>query len=203
MKPFSKPEIWSIGVIFMILVVVCWPNFNLSLRRARDQVRRDDIGNIQGAIDAYYSDYGVYPSSTSDGRMIACKASGSDIRPGGTVDLVPCDWGKDSWINLTPGVNKTYLRYFPGDPHLNKGVSYAYFSDGSRYQLYGSLEGVDEPGYDLKLVANGFKCGKVVCNIGRAHNVPLYITIEQYNLQIHCIAFPKDIKCNGIVPAND
>lgn len=193
MKRFTKPEILSLIVIFLILVGVSWPNFALSLRRARDQIRRDDIGNIQGAIDAYYSDYGIYPSSTLDGKMVVCK------NPVNTkTDLVPCNWGQDSWINLTPGVSKVYMKVLPGDPDYKKGTSYVYFSDGSRYQLFAALEGTDEPGFDDKLVQRNVYCGNKVCNIGRANNVPMYISIEEYNLQIYCGTHPLDIKCVNI-----
>lgn len=183
MKPFTKSEIISLIIIFAVLIGVSWPNFSLSLRRARDQVRRDDIGAIQGAIDDYYLDYGIFPASTPDGKMMVC--------PGQKV----CVWGKDPWISLTPGVNKTYMSTLPGDPNLNKGTTYLYFSDGSRYQLFASQEGSDEPEYDTKLAARGVKCGNKICNTGRANNVPLYITVEEYGLQILCSQHPKDAKC--------
>jgi len=189
MKFFSKSESISIIIIFIILVVISWPNFSLSLRRSRDQIRRDDIGNIQAAIDEYYADYGIFPASSPDGKMVVCKGSGED--------QIPCNWGRDTWINLTPGVNKVYMKVLPGDPKLNDGTSYYYSSDGSRYQLFGSLEGIDEPEYDAKLASRGVKCGNKVCNIGRANNVPLYITVEEYGLQILCSQHPKDAKCQN------
>lgn len=187
MKAFSKPENISIIVVFLILIAVSWPNFALSLRRARDQIRRDDMGQIQAAIDDYYKDYGIFPLSTTDGKMVVCKGQGQD--------QIPCSWGHAAWVNLTPGVDKVYMKTIPGDPNLSKGASYDYFSDGSRYQLFGSLEGIDEPGYDAKLSARGIACGNRVCNIGRANNVPLYITIEEYDLQIFCGQHPGDAKC--------
>jgi len=190
MKAFSKSEIISIIIIFIILIVVSWPNFALSLRRARDQVRRDDVGNIQAAIDSYYNDYGIYPLSTSDGKIIACK------NPSGpATSMVACNWGHDPWINLTPGVNKVYMSTVPGDPNFGRGASYVYFSDGSRYQLFASFEGTDEAGYDSKLAALGIKCGSSKCNMGRSNNVPLYISIEAYDLQIYCGQHPGDLKC--------
>jgi len=197
MKSFTKHELFSLLSIFLILIAVSWPNFSLSLRRARDQIRRDDIGNIQGSIDSFYSDYGVYPDSTEDGKIVVCTDGGTHLDSSGSTspNLIPCLWGKDSWINLTPGVSKTYMKVLPGDPHLSKGVTYLYFSDGSRYQLFGSLEGADEPGYDPKIHERGVKCGNRVCNIGRANNVPLYISIDEYNLQIYCGQHPKDIRC--------
>ncbi len=201
MKFFSKEETIALGIIFLVLVVVSWPNFTLSLRRARDQIRRDDIGSVQGAIDNYYSDYGIFPASTNDGKLVVCKGSeGPQIDPGTgkpVVNLVPCTWGKDPWLNLTPGVSKVYLRVIPGDPDKTKGASYVYFSDGSRYQLMGALESSDEPGYDAKLAARGVMCGNRICNIGRATNVPLYLSIEEYDLQIYCGDHPKDVKCIG------
>lgn len=192
MKSFTKQEIVSLIVIFLVLIAVSWPNFSLSLRRARDQIRRDDIGNVQAAIDSYYQDYGIYPLSTSDGRIVACKGP---IDKSGAATLVACNWGKDPWVNLTPGINKVYMSTIPGDPSMTKGYSYEYFSDGSRYQLFASLEGTDEAGYDAKLVIRGVKCGMVTCNLGRANNVPLYISIEEYDRQIYCGQHPKDAKC--------
>lgn len=198
MKFFTKNELISVIIIFIILITVSWPNFALSLRRARDQTRRDDIGNIQAAIDAYYADYGVFPLSTEDGKMVVCKNPNSTGIPGGDsklIDLIACTWGQDAWLNLTPGVNKTYMSRLPGDPNNAKGVNYVYFSDGSRYQLFASLESADEPGYDAKLAARHVKCGTRECNLGRVNNVPMYITIEEYDLQIYCGQHPKDIRC--------
>jgi type II secretory pathway pseudopilin PulG len=194
MKKFSKGEIISIAIIFLGLIGISWPNFALSLRRARDQVRRDDIGNLQQAITDYYSDYGLYPSSTADGRIIACKGSAQN----GKITLVACAWGHDTWVNLTPGVNKVYMKTLPGDPSQPQGVNYVYFSDGSRYQIYASFEGKDEPEVDLKVTALGIKCGSRVCNVGRAVNVPLYISIQEYDLQIYCGQHPNDTKCKGV-----
>lgn len=198
--PFSKPEIISIVVIFLVLVVVSWPNFSLSLRRSRDQIRRDDIGNIQAAIDEYYNDYGMFPLSTKDNKILGCKSSDDSVvestgSGGVKINLVGCEWGKDPWINLTPEVNKTYMKVVPGDPKLSSGTSYFYSSDGSRYQLFASLEGEDEPEYNAKLAARGVKCGVSTCNLGRANNVPLYVTVEEYGLEIYCGEHPKEEKC--------
>lgn len=201
MKFFNKEELTAVSLIFLVLIAVSWPNFSLSLRRARDQIRRDDMGNIQASIDAYYHDYGIYPASTSDGKIIACKDPNAPTTPkydaNGNIeiDMVACTWGKDPWVNLTPGVNKEYMKVIPGDPQNKKGVSYAYFSDGSRYQLFGSLEGVDEPGFDNVVAVRGVWCGSRHCNMGRANNVPLTMTIEEYNLRIYCGQHPNDVKC--------
>jgi len=149
------------------------------------------MGNIQTALETYYTDNGSFPLSSPDGRIIICKG------PDGS--LVACDWGQ-KWVSPVLGadkvyVDKTYMNDIPGDPHLSLGTTYLYFSDGQRYQIFGALEGKDEAGYDTRLVARGIKCGNEICNMGRSNNVPLYMTIEEYNLQIYCELHPKDAKC--------
>ena len=164
MKPFSKPEIISIVVIFLILSLISAPNFVVSLRRARDQIRRDDLGNIESTLDAYYVENKLFPKSSSDGRIIAC-------------NNLPCKWGQDPFFNMMPII--------PGDPDTNKGASYIYLSDGKRYQIYAALESRDEAGYDAKIEARNISCGKSICNIGRSYLVPIDISIEEYVKQLN------------------
>jgi uncharacterized membrane protein YhaH (DUF805 family) len=56
MKLFSKSETISLIVIFTILIAVSIPNFIVSLRRARDQTRRDDMGVMVYALGEFFSD---------------------------------------------------------------------------------------------------------------------------------------------------
>jgi general secretion pathway protein G len=149
MKFFSKSEIISIIVIFLILVVLSVPNFTLSLRRARDQTRRNDVGSIRTAVENYYTENGFYPLT----------------------------------FNIPP------------DPHSKSGTTYVYLSDGNRYQIFAALEGADEAEYDAKIAARGIMCGNKICNMGLSNNVPLYMTIEEYNLQLYCKQHSKDPKC--------
>jgi type II secretory pathway pseudopilin PulG len=191
MKFFSKSETFSLIVIFLSLIVISWPNFRLSLRRARDQTRRDDMGYLQSAIDTYYVDHGFFPRSTPDGKFAVCK--GIDGKE------TTCEWGQ-KWVSSTLGddkvyVDKVYMNGLPQDPGFKSGTSFVFFSDPGRYQIMGALEGEDEAEYDAKLVAQGIKCGNKICNFGRAYNVPLYMTIEEYNLMIFCKQHPENAKC--------
>ncbi len=61
-----------------------------------------------------------------------------------------------------------------------------------------SLESPDEAGYDQKLVDRNVSCGNRTCNLGRVDNVPLYISIEEYNLRVYCVTHPKDAKCINV-----
>jgi type II secretory pathway pseudopilin PulG len=174
MKFFSKSEAISVIIIFLVLIAVSWPNFAVSIRRARDQVRMDDIGNIQAAVEIYYTDNGFFPTS------------------------LPI-WGQ-KWVSPVLGADKVstdkiYMNSIPNDPNSKIGTTYLYFSDGGRYQLFGAFEGLDEAGYDTKLAALGIKCGNKICNFGRSYGIPLYDNLAEYDLKLYCGTHPSDVKC--------
>jgi type II secretory pathway pseudopilin PulG len=175
MKPFKKDELFSILVIFSILVAVSVPNFIVSLRRARDQVRRDDLGVLQHALDSYYNNYKEFPLSTDDGRMIACLAPGDefklDERGKPANNFVPCEWGKDPFL--------AYISILPADPQSQKGSFYRYISDGERYQIFASFEDKSEPEYDKNIAARNLSCGARLCNVGRFYSCSVYKSIKQ------------------------
>jgi hypothetical protein len=183
MKPFTKSEIISIAVIFFVLVAVSVPNFIVSLRRARDQVRRDDLGVLVHSLDEYLADFKTLPLASSDGRIMDCEKPGDkpvkNKNGEWTVNLIACDWGRDSFTDLISG--KVYMSILPREPDYLKGAKYLYFSDGNRYQIYAAMEGHDEAEIDPKIMARGLICGDKVCNVGRVYNVPADISIEEYD----------------------
>jgi type II secretory pathway pseudopilin PulG len=183
MKKFTKPEAISILIIFIVLVGISLPNFKLSLRRARDQVRKDDMGVVQKALWFYIADFGVYPLASADGRIVACKNPDDKVKVDEkgrlVINFIPCQWGKDAIVDFTPGITKEYVHILPQDPDYSKGVSYHYFSDGKRFQLFVALEGKDEDEYNPVIVARGISCGNVACNAGRVSGCPVEKTIEQ------------------------
>lgn len=182
MKPFTKSEIISLVIIFSILIVISVPNFILSLKRSRDQVRRDDMGALVHALDVYSADFRGFPVSSPDGLIMDCLKPGDvpvkDDKGMWVVNLVPCQWGKDAFADLVNG--KVYISILPRDPDYQKGSKYLYFSDGNRYQIYATMEGMDEAEVDPKIIALGLSCGNKICNIGRSYNVPTDISIEEY-----------------------
>lgn len=189
MKPFSKPEIIGITVIFLVLIFVSLPNFVVSLKRARNQVRKDDMGALVHALDAYFSDFGIFPPSSPDGRVMACKKSGDPVTKDKNgrlvVNFIPCDWGKDAIKDVTQDNGKEYMHILPRDPDYKKGSSYRYISNGARYQIYVSLEGADDAEYDAKIIARNLVCGNVVCNAGRGYSAtPTDISLEEYELRL-------------------
>ncbi len=189
MKPFTRSELTSILVIFAVLAVISIPNFVVSLRRARDQTRKDDLGSLVYALDSYYEDFGEFPPAAPGGRIMACKKPGDKAvkneKGKFVVNITPCDWGKDSLADLSEESGKVYMKILPRDPQFDKGVTYIYFSNKARYQIYASLEVENQPENDPKVVARKISCGTRICNLGRSfEQTPVDISIEQYEQQL-------------------
>jgi len=186
---FTKSELIATAIIFAVLFIISYPNFILSLRRARDQVRRDDLGALQHSLGEYESDFGIFPPASSDGKIMDCKKPEDvvkiDKKGRLIVNLIPCQWGQDPFVDLTPGSSKTYMKTLPRDPYFDKGVTYLYFTDGSRFQILAYMEGAkDEVDYDQRVVARNIKCGTQICNVGRAFNCPIDKSIEEYDREL-------------------
>ena len=183
MKPFIKSEKISIGIIFAVLIAISIPNFVISLRRARDQVRRDDMGALVNALGRYQTNLHNFPMAASDGRIESCLKPGDkpvqNEKGFWTFDAIPCDWGKESFKN--PVTNEIYMDLFPREPDYQKGATYLYFSDGDRYHIYASMEGLDEPEIDQRVISLGLKCGTKICNVARSYGVPDNMSIEEYD----------------------
>ena len=183
MKPFTKPEVISLIAIFLVLLAVALPKFTTSLRLARDQVRRDDMGAIQHSFDKYLTEFNnALPAATSDGRIIDCLKPGDkpikNAGGGWSYNPIPCNWGTDNFSNLLTG--EVYTSPLPRDPDYQKGAAYLYLTDGNRYQIYAAMEDKSEPEIDPKIIARNLSCGTRICNIGRSYNVPTNISIQAY-----------------------
>lgn len=189
MKKFTKQEIFGLSIIFLVLLVISVPNFVVSLKRARDQVRKDDMGALLHALDEYFSDFGIFPPGAPDGRIMACKKPGDVVTKDKNgrlvVNFIPCDWGKDKISDVTQDNGKKYMPLLPKDPDFKKGRSYRYISDGTRFQIYAALEGMDNDEYDSKIIARNLVCGNVICNAGRAYSeTPTDTSLEEYEQRL-------------------
>lgn len=179
-KLFTREETIALIAIFLIFAAVFTPNILMSLRRARDQVRRDDMGVLVHSVDAYFADLGVFPPSTPDGRIVACLKEGDapykDKKGRWVVPAIPCEWGRDPLIDYISG--KVYLSTLPRDPEWEKGAEYYYLSDGSRYQIYGVMEGPNEAEIDERIISQNLPCGNKVCNVGRSYGCDIPKTLQ-------------------------
>lgn len=181
LKIFSRQEAIGLTIIFAILVGVSIPNFKASLRRERDQMRRDDLGALVSAIEKYKIDFGVYPPSSPDGKIMDCLKPGDepykDKKGSWVINPVSCEWGKDALLNLI--TKNIYISILPRDPDWQKNIHYLYMSDSKRYQLFASMEGENEAEVDPKIISENLNCGNRICNVGRSENCDIPKTLEQ------------------------
>lgn len=194
MEFFTKEETVGVATILILIIGLSLYNLQISLRRARDVQRKADLSAISNALARYEDDFGFYPPSSEDGKIVACKKEGvtpsfkrgsEEGQDAGKIDLLevykPCEWGKDSLRDVFDLDYPPYLQVIPADPHLERGVSYRYVSNGRRFQIYASLEGEDEDGVNIKIVERKLGCGSKVCNFGKSSGeTPLEISIEEY-----------------------
>lgn len=124
------------------------------LRKSNDADRKNDLAQLQRALELYYQDNGSYPPSSADYK----------IREGTTT----LAWGS-SW--------QPYMSSLPKDPSPTQ--SYQYYvppsSNGQTYYIYASLERGDKDpqacngGNACTSIISGFpppnSCGGV-CNYG-------------------------------------
>jgi len=62
---FTIVELLVVIVVIAILVALTLPNLFGLQRRARDDDRKNDLKNVQSALETYYSDNQAYPPATS------------------------------------------------------------------------------------------------------------------------------------------
>jgi hypothetical protein len=196
MRPFSKNEIITTSAILLIIFLFTFLNLQVSLRRSRDVQRKADLGTIFDALDEYQKDFGFFPPSTSDGRILACKGDNFGPIPKTIPEgdrrnyffsmLRGCDWGKDSLRDVNDDSYKPYLQVIPGDPKAGQGYAYYYLSNLNRFQLYSYLEGESsETGFRKGIVDRNLMCGVNKCNFGKAYGeTPLEKSIEEYENEL-------------------
>lgn len=196
MKPFTKNEIKITLVLLIFISVFLLINLRVSLRRSRDAQRRADINAISDALGKYQKDFGFFPLSTKDGKILGCKGDNfgpipENIKENEKKDyffnlLKGCDWGKDTLTDVSDSQYEAYLKTIPGDPKNGKGYSYLYISDTYLYQLYAYLEGEEvENGYRQGIVDRQLKCGVNICNFGKAYGeTPLEKSLQEYENEI-------------------
>lgn len=170
---FSKKDFRVIASIFFVLIIIISLNLQVSLRKGRDSVRKNDLSALQGALDKYLSKYREFPES-HDGKIVGCFKDDThfDEKLGKYLNLRACEWGVDGFEGLEK---------LPRDPYYDKGRDYLYLSNGSKYQIFISLEGKSEAEYTESVVRRRLSCGDVTCNYGKSYGgVPIEMSLEEY-----------------------
>lgn len=65
MKIFSKQETLAVLIILFIIGVISYFNYQVALRRGRDNERKNDVSDIAKMLDDYKDKYKIYPDSLS------------------------------------------------------------------------------------------------------------------------------------------
>ena len=161
MKFFTKKEKKIILLILVCLFTIVGINMKVSLRRGRDNTRKNDLSVLQKALDIFISKYQMFPPSV-DGKIEGCFGPDTKVDPktGKLINLHVCEWGKDVFENI---------QTLPKDPNYKKGASYLYLSDTKKYRIYISLEGKDEAEYTPAIINKNLQCGTKICNYGREY----------------------------------
>jgi type II secretory pathway pseudopilin PulG len=178
---FSKKEFSTVFVILTVISVVTAMNFQISYRKSRDNSRKNDLRAIADALNKYNTEFGFYPLSSQDGKIVSCKG---EINDKGIPDYRPCEWYKDGLVDIFDENYAPYLKTIPGDPQATDGVTYFYISNGKYFQIYASLE-ARESEYRQDIADLNIKCGERICNFGRASGeTPLDKSLEQYENEL-------------------
>lgn len=162
MKFFTKSETKIIATIFIVLFIIIGFNMKISIRKGRDNTRKNDLSALQNALDTYLQKYKTYPLSSSNSEIIGCFSGGVQLDPISEkpTNAEVCKWGESKFEDSN---------FMPQDPSFKKGMSYYYVSDGDHYQIYISLEGKDEPEYTPSIALKNLHCGSKICNYGRSN----------------------------------
>lgn len=123
---FTLLELVTVMAILSILAGILFGNFTNSLMKGRDSRRKEDLSNVQKALEVYYYENNLYPTTAV-----------------GLLGGLP--W--TSALTDTKAFPKTFMQKLPQDPFTSAGYRYDYQSDGSYYKLYTCLENVEDPVY--------------------------------------------------------
>ena len=121
---FTLVELLIAMAIIGILATVGLGSFRTAQMRGRDAERKSDLKQISNALELYYSDYRVYPSS----------------------DL---PWGTE----LKDAKETTYIKIVPEDPGSGTYV-YDVSPTGNRYWLFAHLENTEDKDIDANITAS-------------------------------------------------
>lgn len=139
---FTLIELLVVMAILGLLATVGLNSFRSSQIKGRDAQRKQDLGHLQRALEAYYNDKGQYPLTA------ALPASGAEWRD----------------PDVAGGQGSLYIKAIPADP---KSHDYSYESStGSSYKILVHLENQNDQDIETCSVVTGSSCVIGDCNYG-------------------------------------
>jgi len=159
-KGFTLLELMIVMILLSILALLLIGNYMSSIKKGRDSRRKNDLNQIQRALEMYYEDTNRYPVLT-DAELFGKKL---------------CNTAPD-WNNCT----KSYMVKVPTDPNSN--YSYHYVTDGTSspqfYYIYSAIENDQDQSQNVSIkgyVGIDTSCGStsVICRyFVSSSNAPL------------------------------
>ncbi|MDE2031107.1 MAG: prepilin-type N-terminal cleavage/methylation domain-containing protein [Patescibacteria group bacterium] len=133
---FTLIELLVVIAIISILSSIILASISSARARSRDAVRKQEMKQIQSALEMYYIDHNAYPSSLGAWRGAASYGG----------------WGTGA-NGYIPGLVPKYISVLPLDP-ANTLDGFLYQSNGTNYKLLSNLSPESYPSagesfYDL------------------------------------------------------
>lgn len=116
-RGFTLIELMVIMIIMGILVSLISGNVLNSLQKGRDARRKNDLAQVQKALELYYEDIKMYPSGVPAFGSAFCNATG-----------------------VCPTTAKIYMRKLPEDPNADYEYNYLVDGSGQSYYLFSCIE---------------------------------------------------------------
>ena len=137
-RAFTLVELLVVISILGVLATLVVGNYRSAKFRGNDAKRKSDLKQIVIALEAFMSDYGIYPAANSD-KIVACPYSTGD-----------CDWGTGEFTDL----KTIYFKAIPADPSSKQNYIYRRAST-NKFQLYAKLENTQ----DKDIITTSYNCG--------------------------------------------
>jgi len=121
---FTLIELMVVIAIIAILTGLVGSNYLTSRARARDAERKNDLRQIQSALEMYHNDHSHYPAAGF-----------------GTIQSL--DWGEDAFVDEENN-DTIYMPVLPGDPAGGTQYYYEANTANTKYRLCAFIENEED-----------------------------------------------------------
>lgn len=154
-KGFTLVELILVMALLSILAIMLIGNFNAVLKKGRDAQRKNDLAQLQKALEIYYEDNKSYPTFTAIFNKKLCKNSSCAVGDTNYMVRTPND----------PNSSKYTYVYIPAPVENNKSTYYYLYSyiendqdQGPNVSMTGFINPIDSTTTECGVVVNNTYC---------------------------------------------